>query len=109
MIGRDPGRSRMTRPGGGEDLTALTDADKEAFTDPLYKEQGEMVLDDWQLTVLIAVVLDPTAPPVDPNAPAATTPERRDAAAATADRVKRLRRTGRLRAERPPRPVSPRR
>jgi hypothetical protein len=78
-VGRsmDP-RSRLTRPGGGEDLTTLTEADKEAFTDPLYKDQGEMVLDDWQLTVLIAVVLDPAAPPVDPNAPAATptpTPE----------------------------------
>jgi type IV pilus assembly protein PilM len=78
-VGRsmDP-RSRLTRPGGGEDLTTLTEADKEAFTDPLYKDQGEMVLDDWQLTVLIAVVLDTAAPPVDPNAPAATptpTPE----------------------------------
>ena len=70
MIGRDPGRSRIQRPGGGEDLTALTEADKEAFTDPLYP--GEMVLDDWQLTVLIAVELDPAAPPVDPNAATAT-------------------------------------
>jgi len=73
-VGRVPdmsGRPRMTRPGGVEDTTTMDQADREAFTDPLYPT--ELVLDDWQLTVVVAVVLDPKAPPVDPNAAPAQT------------------------------------
>jgi hypothetical protein len=60
------GRGRLTRPGGVEDTASLDQADREAFTDPLYP--NELVLDDWQLTVVVAVVLDPKAPPADQNA-----------------------------------------
>jgi hypothetical protein len=60
------GRPRMNRPGGVEDTTTLDQADREAFTDPLYP--NELVLDDWQLTVVVAVVLDPKAPAGDQNA-----------------------------------------
>jgi hypothetical protein len=60
------GRPRMTRPGGVEDTASMDQADREAFTDPLYP--NELVLDDWQLTVVVAVVLDPKPPAVDPNA-----------------------------------------
>jgi type IV pilus assembly protein PilM len=60
-------RPNVTR--GGESGTDKADA--EAFNDPLYP--GEQVLNDWELTVLVAVVLDPKAPqPADGSAGAQT-------------------------------------
>jgi hypothetical protein len=41
----------------GEDDKAAKEREKEVFADPLFP--NETVLDDWELTVLVAVVLDP--------------------------------------------------
>jgi hypothetical protein len=47
--------------GAGEDADkALKEREREIFADPLYPK--ETILDDWELTVLVAVVLDPQAP-----------------------------------------------
>jgi type IV pilus assembly protein PilM len=54
-----------SRPGTGEDADkALKEREKEIFADPLFTT--ETVLDDWELTVLLAVVLDPQ--PAKPSA-----------------------------------------
>jgi type IV pilus assembly protein PilM len=54
----------IPRPGGGGatgvDQAELDKLNAEAYADPLYPK--ESVLGDWEMTVLIAVVLDPKAP-----------------------------------------------
>lgn len=55
----------IPRPGGGGGTGAVDTAEQdklnaEAYVDPLYPK--EQVLGDWEITVVIAVVLDPKAP-----------------------------------------------
>jgi type IV pilus assembly protein PilM len=59
-------------PGGSFDSTDPAKEEAEAYLDPLF--QGESVLEDWELTVLVAVVLDPKKPEPVPT-PEGTTPE----------------------------------
>jgi hypothetical protein len=75
--GRGEGRSGASPvpiPGGpGFDPAEQDKADAEAYVDPLFP--GETVLNDWELTVLLAVVLDPKKPEAPPagETPAAPT------------------------------------
>jgi hypothetical protein len=55
----------IQRPGGGGGTGAIDTAEQdklnaEAYVDPLYPK--EQVLGDWEITVVIAIVLDPKAP-----------------------------------------------
>jgi hypothetical protein len=54
-------RPGITGRGDGGGAAASDKNDKDAYLDPLFP--GESVLNDWALTVVIAVVLDPKAPP----------------------------------------------
>jgi hypothetical protein len=65
----------IQRPGatGGVDTAEQDKANAEAYADPLYPK--EQVLNDWEMTVVMAVVLDPKPPEAtaaDGSTPAAT-------------------------------------
>jgi type IV pilus assembly protein PilM len=60
----------IVRPGTARDADKVDPLESEAFTDPLFPK--EKVVNDWVITVVMAVVLDPKQPPEPVATPAQT-------------------------------------
>jgi type IV pilus assembly protein PilM len=82
--GRGPARNAvpLTGPGGTDaDEKAAKEREREVFADPLFP--NESVLEDWVMTVLVAVVLDPQ--PAQPAEGTGDQPAPQQAAAGVGD------------------------